>query len=83
MDEALVFSLVLLGDLILLWVVWQSVVGWTMISSNVSLQIQMNMQENICMSMAFGGSDWINITVEEMVHFLTVVLNMSIDNREL
>ena len=32
---------------------------------------------------AFGVSDLINIAVEEVVHFLTIVLNMSIDNREL
>ena len=31
----------------------------------------------------FGGSKWINITLEEMIHFLGNVLKMSIDDRKL
>ena len=31
----------------------------------------------------YAGSNWTNVTVEEMVRFLGIILKMSIDNREL
>ncbi len=31
----------------------------------------------------YAGTNWTNVTVEEMVRFLGVILKMSIDNREL
>ena len=31
----------------------------------------------------FGGSNWVNITVQEKIHFHGIVLKMSVDNREL
>ena len=31
----------------------------------------------------FAGSNWTNVTVEEMVRFLGIILKMSINNREL
>jgi hypothetical protein len=50
-------------------------------------QITANSNEHARLNMSnegvFAGKDWTNVTVEEFVHFLGILLKMSVDNREL